>query len=557
MQLSSRWQLSPSLARFQPRLSAEATVLAVCLFWALAANHRFLAGAMADRPLGAGIGLALALVVATTALHYLLLAPWVCRRTTRPLLTMMLLATAFAHYFVVQLNVYLDPDMLRNVLRTDPQEARELLNPALLTHVLALGVLPAGLMWRVQHRPRASAWQAVVWRLGSLLAAAVVLVATVVAAYQPLSSLMRQQKDLRYLLVPASFIWSTAKALGLDARQASGARQVLDANAQLGPRAQARRAGGKPLLVVMVLGETARAANWGLNGYARNTTPQLAQTPLISFAPVASCGTNTEVSVPCIFAPVGRRDYNETRIRGSESLLHLLNRAGVQVHWRDNQSGCKGVCDGLPSEQVQDLNPPGLCADGRCLDEGLLAGLDQRLAKAQGTQLLVLHQLGNHGPSYFRRYPPAFKHFTPACEHDDLQRCSQAEIVNAYDNALLYTDHVLAMLIRQLQAHAGQVDSAVVYVSDHGESLGENNLYLHGLPYAIAPEVQKRVPMAWWMSEGFPAAAGVDTACLQQRAQQATAHDHLFHSLMGLLDVRSSVYAAEYDLTRACRTTAP
>jgi lipid A ethanolaminephosphotransferase len=557
MHPSSRGRWLPWIARFQPRLSAETTVLAVCLFWALAANHRFMAGALADRPLGAGLRLVLALVVATTALHYLLLAPWAGRRTTRPLLTVFVLTTAAAHYFVVQLNVYLDPAMLRNVLHSEPQEARELLNLELLAHVLLLGVLPAVLLWRVQHRARASTLKALAWRLGSWVVAALVLVGSVVAVYQPLSSLMRQHKDLRYLLLPASFIWSTAKALGLDTREASGPRQVLGADAQPGHRALARQAGGKPLVVVVVLGETARAANWGLNGYPRDTTPQLAKLPVIHFAPVVSCGTNTEVSVPCMFAPVGRRDYDEKRIRGSESLLHLLNHAGVQVHWRDNQSGCKGVCEGLPQDQVLALNPPGLCADGRCLDEGLLAGLDQRLARAQGTQLLVLHQLGNHGPSYFRRYPPAFKHFTPACEQDDLQRCSQAEIVNAYDNALRYTDHVLAQLIQQLQARASQVDSAVVYVSDHGESLGENNLFLHGLPYAIAPEVQKRVPMVWWMSAGFPAAAGVDTACLRQRAQQPTAHDHLFHSLMALLDVRSSVYAAEHDLTRACHTTAP
>jgi lipid A ethanolaminephosphotransferase len=260
-----------------------------------------------------------------------------------------------------------------------------------------------------------------------------------------------------------------------------------------------------------------------------------------------------------MFAPVGRRDYDESRIRGSQSLLHVLNRAGVGVLWRDNQSGCKGVCEGLPQEEVLQLNPPGLCAEGRCLDEGLLVGLDERLKAAAsnptkpGTQLLVMHQLGNHGPSYFRRFPPAFKRFTPQCEYDDLRKCSTAEIVNAYDNALLYTDHVLARLIRQLQAAQDQVDSVVLYVSDHGESLGENNLFLHGLPYAIAPDLQKRVPMVMWFSPGAAASTGVDTACLQRRATQPTTHDHLFHTLLGLTDVKTALYEKDWDLARDCR----
>jgi lipid A ethanolaminephosphotransferase len=224
------------------------------------------------------------------------------------------------------------------------------------------------------------------------------------------------------------------------------------------------------------------------------------------------------------------------------------------------------VCEGLPQDSVLALNPPGLCADGRCLDEGLLVGLDERLAAASASesaspptakpaaQFLVLHMLGNHGPSYFRRYPPAFARFKPMCEKDDLQLCSQQEIVNAYDNALLYTDHVVASLITQLQAAAARVDSAVIYVSDHGESLGENNLYLHGLPYAIAPDLQKRVPMVMWLSSGLPAAAGLDPACLQRRATQAAAHDHLFHSVLGLLDVKTALYEPAWDLAQGCRT---
>ena len=539
----------PDKARWTLSASIESVLLATSLFWAVAVNRQFFAAALQGQTAG-NVRFVLASGAALVALHFLLLAPLATRWTLKPLLAVLLVGTAFASFFMAQFSVYLDPSMLRNVLRTDVHEARELFSWAMLPHLLLLAVLPLLLLWRVQLLPRRSWGRALALRLGSMALALVVLVAAVLSIFQPLASLMRNQKELRYLITPANYLWSLAAVAGLDARAAAGPKKAIGQDARQGPRASART---KPLLVVLVVGETARAANWGLNGYARATTPELAQLPVISFAQTTSCGTNTETSLPCMFAPVGRRDYDEATIRGSESLLPMLARAGVGVHWRDNQSGCKGVCDGVPSDQVIALNPPGLCADGRCFDEGLLTGLETRLQQAKGTQLLVLHQLGNHGPAYFRRYPPAFARFQPACESDDLRRCTQQQIVNAYDNALLYTDHVLAQLIQRLQAQAGQVDSAVLYVSDHGESLGENNLYLHGLPYAIAPDVQKRVPMLLWLSTGFPAAAGIDAACLRQRATQPAAHDHLFHTLLGLLDVRSSVYAADWDLTRDCR----
>jgi lipid A ethanolaminephosphotransferase len=230
-------------------------------------------------------------------------------------------------------------------------------------------------------------------------------------------------------------------------------------------------------------------------------------------------------------------------------------RAGVAVHWRDNQSGCKGVCAGLPNDRVDASVAPGLCQDGRCWDEGLLRGLDERLdglVAGRSTQLLVLHMLGNHGPSYFRRYPKAFERFTPACQDDDLSRCTPEQIVNAYDNALLYTDHVLASLVGTLQAHADRVDSAMLFVSDHGESLGEKNLFLHGVPYAVAPREQTQVPMVAWFSDGFVRTTGLGLDCLRARARQPATHDHLFHTLLDLLDVNTSLYTPGLDLVRDC-----
>ena len=556
---------APAPARHTFDIALEPLLALTSLFWAFSANQLFLRGALQGRSFAdwQTWGFALALLVMLTASHYLLLALLTLampRPLLRPLLALLIVATAAAAHFMQTFGVYLDPTMLRNALHTNVAEARELLSWSLLAHMLVYAALPLALLWHVRVLRRAGL-RAVGLRLLSAALALALLLGTLMLVFQPFASLMRNHRELRYQATPANYVWSLGAVAAAQARGAARPRQAIGLDAQPGPRTAALGRGQRPLVVVLVVGETARAANWGLNGYARQTTPELARVPgLISFTQVDSCGTNTEVSLPCMFAPVGRRDYDEARIRGSESLLHVLARAGVAVQWRDNQSGCKGVCEGLPYEEVASLNPAGLCSAGHCLDEGLLLGLDERLTRAagqQGSQLLVLHQLGNHGPAYFRRYPPAFAQFKPVCEYDDLQRCSQAEIVNAYDNALLYTDHLLAGIVHKLQAAAANVDSLLLYVSDHGESLGENNLWLHGMPYPIAPDVQKRVPMLMWLSAGAPQALALDAGCLQRRAAQPASHDHLFHTLLGVFDVRTALHEPAWDLGAGCRAPVP
>lgn len=541
--------------------SASSTALFTLLlsvYWAVTANRPMFAAALADRRTDdpATWAFLAALSAALVALNVgvlNLVALLAGRRGFKPVVALLMVITALAAHYMARYGVYLDATMLRNVLHTQPGEARELLGVSLLWHVLLYAGVPMLVMWwwpKPAPRWRSHAGGA----LAGLLVAAFALVVAVLAMFQPFAALMRNHKEVRYLLTPANVLYSTGRVLASDTRSAVVARQPIGLDAAPGPRMLARK---KPMLLVVVVGETARAANWGLNGYERQTTPKLATLPVINFRHVTSCGTNTETSLPCMFAPVGRRDYDEATIRGQQSLLHVLARAGVQVSWRDNQSGCKGVCDGLPVEQVREINPTAWCRGDHCLDEGLLDGMDRRLATASGTQVWVLHQLGNHGPSYFRRYPPAFARFVPACNEDDLARCSRQGIVNAYDNALLYTDHVLATLIERLQAGAATVDTAMVYVSDHGESLGENRLYLHGIPYAIAPEVQTRVPMVMWMSDGFRQTGGIDTGCLARRAAEPATHDHLFHTVLGLVDVRTRLYEPVWDLASGCRAAVP
>jgi lipid A ethanolaminephosphotransferase len=561
---SARAARALGMAITQRRAVGHAALAAgASLYWVLAFNQGLLGAMARGRPWSepAAWPLPLAMAALLFGAHLALLALLGTRRTLKPLIVALTLVGATGLHFSAAFGVVVDPPMLRNALRTDWAEARELLSWALARDLLLYAALPIalGVSLRVRRveRGRWPLWATRAALLGLGLALIAGALAWQVGALVPL---MRQQRELRYLATPLNAVWSVASVLAADARGAARPRQPIGLDARLGPASA-----GKPRLVVMVVGETARAANWGLNGYARQTTPALSRLPVIAFGDVAACGSSTEVSLPCMFAPVGRRDYDEARIRGSESLLHVAARAGVAVHWRDNQSGCKGVCAGLSQETVSAAQAPALCRDGRCLDEALLLGLDARLdalaraatQAAAPPQLLVLHMLGNHGPAYHRRYPAAFERFTPACHSDDLSRCDAAEIVNAYDNALLYTDHVLAALIATLRARAEQVDSAMVYVSDHGESLGEKGLMLHGMPYALAPREQLRVPMVLWWSDGLGRRLALDGECMRERARQPAAHDHLFHTLLALLDVHTALAEPALDLTRGCRPSGP
>ena len=530
-------------------VSSEVLALVTSLFFALFCNHLLWRGALAGHDLNQpGSWLfAGALLVILVALNFLLLSLVLTRWSAKPLLAVLLLATASAVHYMSRYNVYLDPSMLRNMLATDLHEAGDLLTPSLFGDLLLFAGIPLLLLsrLRVQQRPLP---RAILVRAGSLVLAVLALAGGIGMNFQELASLMRNNKELRYLVTPANYIYSLARATSTNAQASLAVRAPIGSDAVPGAGWQAR---SKPVVMVMVLGETARAANWGLSGYSRQTTPELAAEGVINFASVSSCGTNTETSVPCIFSPWGRRQYDEARIRGSESLLDVVARAGFRVVWIDNQSGCKGVCAGVESLRPDPVATPELCPNGECLDGALVAAMDKVIAETPGNLLIVLHQMGNHGPAYFKRYPADGKAYEPACEDADLARCPVDAIVNAYDNALRYTDRVLAQAVRSLRKHEAH-DVAMLYVSDHGESLGENGLFLHGIPYSIAPDTQTRVPMVMWFSPGFTRNFAVDPGCIGEQAKTPLSHDHLFHSLLGLLDLQTAIYEAKMDFSAKC-----
>jgi lipid A ethanolaminephosphotransferase len=358
----------------------------------------------------------------------------------------------------------------------------------------------------------------------------------------------RENRDLQVYLNPSYPIYSLERVIAKKYVAHAGEPLHAVATDAVRPDCAPRS------VVVLVLGETARAREFAFNGYQRDTNPQLARRKVIDFPNVKACGTSTAESLPCIFSSLERENYNRDKAGRQENLLDILQRVGVTVLWRDNNSGSKGVADRVGFEDLSRRTDTDLCASGNCFDEILLRDLDRRLAETTGDMLIVLHMKGSHGPSYYKRTPPAFKVFSPECTKDNIQDCPQQTIVNAYDNTIVYTDHVLAKLIDLLRAQT--FATAMLYVSDHGESLGENGLYLHGLPYALAPDEQKQVPMIFWASDNFIKQKNLVVDALDARRKAPYSHDNIFHSVLGLFDVSSKVYRPELNIFAGYRSQA-
>jgi lipid A ethanolaminephosphotransferase len=469
-------------------------------------------------------------------------------RATKAILALLLLVSASASYFMYSYGIVIDSSMLANIVQTDPAEAGELLSWRMVGWMLLLGVLPVLVLSRARLLQRG--WKRELGaKFGGIAVALLCIGAIAATSYQSYASLVRNHREIRLMLVPSNVV--AAAHSYLKHKFATPLKlEVVGADAyRLLP-------GGKPKVTVIMVGETARAANFSLNGYARETNPELAARGVINFEQASSCGTATAVSVPCMFQNVGRNGYKDSMADSREGLLDVLQRAGIKVLWRDNNSGCKGACEREPYEDVSHLLMPGLCEDGECHDEALLYGLQAYLDSLNHDAVIVLHMKGSHGPAYYKRYPAAFEKFTPVCKSNQLDRCEQDSIVNAYDNSLLYTDHVVAQTIDLLQHNGQRLDTSMLYLSDHGESLGENGIYLHGLPYAMAPNEQTHIPMVLWVSSGMEKRQGIAANCLETKGKQPVSQDNLFHSVLGLMDVHTSAYNADLDLFRSCRPPA-
>ena len=461
-------------------------------------------------------------------------------RGWRIILAILAMIGAGADAFTTLYGTVMTPDMVRNALATDWREATELvgLRWALRTLVFALPALVTAFAFPTVVR---SATLTVKDRLRWCSAAVVITllsVAFLLSQFSTLAAFMRNQKEARYLIEPPAVIYSFTRTLLTDASPQKKERLIIDAAPAL-----AAAKSDQPLLVVLVVGETVRAANWGMNGYERNTTPELARRGVINFTDVTACGTSTDVSLPCMFSRVGRADYDRDRILAEESVLSVIRRAGVTVRWVDNQSGCKGACTDAMETRVPQ-NPTD-CRNGVCWDKAMLGNIDEALRGNAARELLVLHSMGNHGPAYWRRTPPEFRPFGQGCLKDDLGECRPEDVVVSYDNAVAYADSFLAAAIDRLAALKNR-DAVLLYVSDHGESLGEKGLWLHGAPYWTHLSEQTKVPIVLWMNTS--ARRRFDFRLDAGNITTPVSHDNLADTLFELLGIRTHVAVPQQSL---------
>lgn len=471
----------------------------------------------------------------------------------RLLACVFILVAASAQYFIMTYGIVIDRSMIANIVDTTPAESFALMTPQMLLTLGLSGILAAFIACWIKITPAPSRLRSGLIRGANVLVSVLIILLIAALFYKDYASLFRNNKELVKSLSPsnsivASWSWYSHQRL---------AHLPLVRIGEDAHRNPLMQQGERKNLTILIVGETSRAENFSLNGYPRDTNPRLAKDNVVYFPNTASCGTATAVSVPCMFSDMPRKHYDEELAQHQEGLLDVIQRAGINVLWNDNDGGCKGACDRVPHQNMTALNLPGQCINGECYDEVLFHGLEDYINNLQGDGVIVLHTIGSHGPTYFNRYPPQFRKFTPTCDTNEIQTCSQEQLVNTYDNTLVYVDYIVDKAINLLKAHQNKFTTSLVYLSDHGESLGDNGVYLHGLPYAIAPDVQKQVPMLLWLSEDYQKRYGVDQSCLQkQAATQHYSQDNLFSTMLGLTGVQTSYYQATDDILQQCRRNA-
>lgn len=467
---------------------------------------------------------------------------------TKPALIFFVMTASAASWFTDSFGVIVDKEMIRNAMVSTGAEAGHLITPRFVMHLLLTGLLPSLLIiWvRIKHRailPKLAHNTAII------LACTAVFAAIGFGDYRTFAGVGRAHKDILDTLNPFVPITSAVKFAISSGADANVVAQPLGTDA----RRVNTAATGKPRVLIVVAGETGRAQDFSLGGYERETNPELKKQNVVYFSNTSSCGTATAVSLPCLFSVYPRSQYTHRKGLETENVLDVLGHAKVSVSWLDNDTGSYRITDRVPYAFLPDTADPRFCKDGECLDEILTDKVDGWLDKVKGDSVLVLHQLGSHGPAYYARYPEAFRRFTPDCRANDFGSCSPEEIRNAYDNTILYTDHIVSTVIDKLKQRSDTMAASVVYFSDHGESLGENGLYLHGTPYVVAPIQQTHVPFLVWISDDLKASASYDMGCLAGAADKPTSHDNFFHSVLGLMDVSTKVYDAKLDVFSACR----
>ncbi|MBG9994851.1 phosphoethanolamine--lipid A transferase [Pseudoalteromonas sp. NZS127_1] len=533
--------------RFYIHCSANSFVVMIACYYCLVINIPFIQGSFSAITSLASFSWLFLLSVPLLLLCLLIIFFSIVsvRWLLKPVNYLLLIISSAVLYGSLNYGVVFDYSMIQNTFETDSSEALSYLNPQLIAFLLLFCALPVFILSKVKihfTRPHQEAISRI-----KLIIACLTLIALVVANfYADYAATGRNNRILKKEIIPFQYLSSGYKYMRDQLLYTNIEFKNIDATPTL-------IAPNTTSVTVMVVGETARAENFAYQGYKRNTNSYTQKYNVTYFNNVASCGTATAVSVPCMFSLQTQDNFDRLAADNQQNLIDLAQQAGSDVLWVDNNSGCKNVCPRVVNIDIP-TTPSALCDGKYCFDEALLAPLKRKLANlSQANTVLVLHMMGSHGPTYFKRYPDKFKQFTPTCDRSDIQNCSLDELVNTYDNTIAYSDFVNAQVIEQLKALPNNIDKQFLYVSDHGESLGEAGAYLHGFPYSFAPSTQTHVPLYMWADEHNQRITNTCLANLDTRA--ARSHNNIFHTLLNLIGIKSKTYQASLDLLASCQTT--
>lgn len=492
-----------------------------------------------------------ALGVALAALHIVVFLSVSIKYIIKPIYIFAILVAASASWYSDSLGVVIDRNMIANVMTTTTNEAKHLITGRFVVHMLVFGILPSlAIAWvRIDHKPFG---RKVMEHLVLIVPCLLLTGGLVFLNFPGFASNFREHHDLMGSLNPIAPVVATVKFGKVEMADRNIVAKPLGTDAKYSePGTHA----DKPHVLVIVAGETARAKDFSLFGYERETNPVLkAHDNIVTFANTTSCGTSTGVSLPCMFSVFTSSEYSESKSKGTETLIDVLDHAGVHTEWWDANTGSKGVAKRTIELYFGNRDDPRFCLEGECRDDILVDKLKQELPKVTGNTVFVLHQIGSHGPAYYMRYVEETAPFKPDCRSADFADCTNAEIRNAYDNSIAYTDKILGDIIDTLSAQHDHITGAMIYVSDHGESLGENGLYLHGAPWFMAPEEQTHVPFIAWLSPEHIEEEGVDLDCIRARSGDPHSHDNLFHSVLGIMEIGTEVYDRTLDVFAGCNS---
>lgn len=451
-----------------------------------------------------------------------------------------LLISSGTAYFMNTYGTFIDSSMIENIAQTNISEAGDLFSFKLVIYIFFLGIVPSFVLLKLKVKSRGVV-RHILSRVVLIVLSIIVIVASFFISSKSYTTFVRSHKTLRYSINPYFWIYSTgqyvyktyfytkpvAKPIALDAKLASTTKEHK--------------------IMIVVVGETARYDRWSLNGYKRDTNPLLSKESGVISLDMYSCGTFTAYSVPCIFSKFGRTDFSQRKGMSNQSVLDVLNRLGIAVLWRDNNSSSKGVADRVTYEDYRGkLNS--VHTDGEARDTGMLVGLGKYLNKnSNRDNIIILHSMGSHGPAYYKRYPRRFAKFKPECKSNQLSSCGREKIDNAYDDTVLYSDYFLDQTIKFLKRYEKDHIVALIYFGDHGESLGEGGIYLHGMPYFMAPKEQKHVASIVWVGSSAKMKF-IDTKRIS--SDKKYSQDYIFHTILGFFQVKTKLYNPNLDILK-------